>query len=750
MLQVFLNGEDKGSYFFLQEEDKSLLANHLDLKTLGLTGITEAMIIPLGQRSLVRLSDLEPKLHYRIDIAQASVIIDAEPELFPLQVIDYSDLRQLRVPVESVPSAFLNYSVSHSAEVGQSGINHLQSEIGVQGGQWLAFSSSSFEFSDDNEDHFVRLMSNLTRDQPEQHTRLILGDYSDFSGLLGGGGLFAGISYGSEFSLVPYQRFTQGSNFSGVATTTSDLEVYANGQLVAQEHLSPGRFDLNDVLNRSGAADVELVITDAFGNQSRLQQSIYSTTVLLKKGVHDYSYSIGARREDFGSISNSYDEPAFLGRHRMGISETFTGGFRGEASNDLLNLGLTIDWLAGRYGEITTAVLASQAMQFEGNAGFFRYNYLGKYWNFSVAGSAQSRRYAHLNLDPLDDKLQTDINTRLGYWSPVLGSVSLSYNKASRWIEDDSDRLTLSYSRRLSRRMSFFASAVRTRFDQEDKIFTVGLIATFAGGKSAGINSRFNRNESDYSAYLNKNPPIANGLGYNLLVNSDEDVNGKHQDSLRADAQYRADKAVYRLNYFIPDASPDTWRGSIAGAIAYVDGSVLLSRPIFDSFALVRIPDSPDIRVRRNHQVIGRTNKAGEILIPEISAFVATTLSVDLDDIPINLSLDAVDQKLAVPFRGAGLVEFATTKLQAIVGTLFIVEQGKRTAANYWGLELISANTSLQTPIGKGGEFYLENLPAGNYEARAFFGDKTCLFELTIPQSDASMIRLQEVTCEIP
>jgi outer membrane usher protein len=50
--------------------------------------------------------------------------------------------------------------------------------------------------------------------------------------------------------------------------------------------------------------------------------------------------------------------------------------------------------------------------------------------------------------------------------------------------------------------------------------------------------------------------------------------------------------------------------------------------------------------------------------------------------------------------------------------------------------------------VGKDGEFYFENLPAGKHPAHLSFTGGECDFYLSIPEDSEIMIDLGEIICE--
>ena len=114
-----------------------------------------------------------------------------------------------------------------------------------------------------------------------------------------------------------------------------------------------------------------------------------------------------------------------------------------------------------------------------------------------------------------------------------------------------------------------------------------------------------------------------------------------------------------------------------------------------------------------------------------------------------NYKIAEITQHVATPLRGGTVVSFEVEKLQAFVGQLFVLAEGKRTPAEYWGLELELPDGKTQAIVGRNAEFYLENIPTGEWPTRLFLQDEECLFVMTIPQSEEMIVEMGEITCEI-
>jgi outer membrane usher protein len=79
-------------------------------------------------------------------------------------------------------------------------------------------------------------------------------------------------------------------------------------------------------------------------------------------------------------------------------------------------------------------------------------------------------------------------------------------------------------------------------------------------------------------------------------------------------------------------------------------------------------------------------------------------------------------------------VEIAGTSIIPAYGQIIVMPEG----------------TEVVSPVGKSGEFYLENLPAGRHPAKIEFKQGVCAFVLEIPASEGAFVNLWTLRCVIP
>lgn len=741
---VRLNHEDKGDFFVRRTDKGKILFTGEDLASLGFDEVAADTITEDGYRSL------PSRVRTEFDEKQSILYLTVAPDQLGKTTVDLArktpDIGGL---VDGQSSGFINYGLSYNADDDLEFTSlSVPLEAGITTDGYLGISSFSYVKDDDNE-RFVRLMTSIVRDNPESLTRFIAGDFSTSSGQLGSGGLYGGLSIAKKFHMDPYSLRYPGANLYGSVDTPSDVEVYVNGLLVSKEHLSPGEFEFKNVGNVQGSGEATIVIRDAYGRQETVTVPYYTSAQLLKPGLHDYSYSLGYQREAFGQESSEYgDDVSFLGYHRFGFSQTLTAGLRAEGDADVVNGGASATFLLGTLGEFDTSVAFSREDDTSGNGWSARYSRAGKYVSGGVFARGFSREYANLMMTGLDDKSRLEASGNIGFRQERLGSLSLFYSMKDMYEDVDRERFGIIYNRRLGRRMSLNVVAARTVTDEAgtNEIFANLMIVL---GKSRSANVAYQKQGEETSARvsLQQNAPLGTGIGYRL--SADRRDNGQDEPLNGGDAyiQYRGNHGIYSAEDRIVDGNNNYTVGT-AGGIAFINSSAYFTRPIYDGYVLAKVGTFENVPVKYNNQEVGVTDEDGELLIPGLISYHRNDISIDDKAIPVNYELSDINKSVTVPYRAGGVVRFDMEKLQGFTGRLLIRDRGEMSPAEYWGLRINQGAESMEVIVGKNGEFYLENLPAGHLPARLFRKDETCSFELAIPESDDVMVNMGEVICE--
>jgi outer membrane usher protein len=196
-------------------------------------------------------------------------------------------------------------------------------------------------------------------------------------------------------------------------------------------------------------------------------------------------------------------------------------------------------------------------------------------------------------------------------------------------------------------------------------------------------------------------------------------------------------------------AGEPNWRVGVAGSMALVDGSLYASRPLSQSFAVVRTGDVKGVRVGFNGQTVGRTRRGGDILVPNLRPYEVNRLSIAEEDLPLDYTIERLEREIVPAPRSGAVVDFGPKRIQAVVGRLVLGGESEESRAlEHAVLSIEGLPSDLSWRTGRDGEFYLENLPADRHEMKAAMRGRLYSCPLAVPSSDDSMIDVGEVECE--
>jgi outer membrane usher protein len=130
---------------------------------------------------------------------------------------------------------------------------------------------------------------------------------------------------------------------------------------------------------------------------------------------------------------------------------------------------------------------------------------------------------------------------------------------------------------------------------------------------------------------------------------------------------------------------------------------------------------------------------------------VQNNIGIDDRDVPIENSIEE-KSRILVPYSHSGSVlVFKMPRTRSVSGSLRMMKDGRSRPVEFALFSLDVGGVPIEVPTGRNGDFYFENVPAGTYRATMELAGRPCRFELIIPVSDESFLRLPDVpTCSIP
>jgi outer membrane usher protein len=351
-------------------------------------------------------------------------------------------------------------------------------------------------------------------------------------------------------------------------------------------------------------------------------------------------------------------------------------------------------------------------------------------------------RYATLSLGSRDMRPATELSVFAGVPLPGL-NVTAQHTSARMYDDTTRLRSELLASARLGRAAHLMATASRI-VERGAPHFeaSVGVMVLF-GSRTSATTSVTSGPQGVHTAMDVQRPlPMTTGYGYQLRTS--DQAGGRPSGTL----QYQGAHGRYEVRHEVAGGRPHT-SVNVSGAIVGIGGGIFATRPVRSSFALVQVPGVKDVRGFSSNREVGKTNRSGNILIPDLLPYYGNQLNIADADVPIDYVIPQVAATVAPPFRGGALVRFPVQKIQRSQGRVLLVVNGVERAPTYGELTVASPGEPQSSPIGATGQFYFENLPAGDHKATVESTDGSCTFTLRVPDVDGTDANLGVVRCHV-
>ena len=739
VVEVILNTENKGEYFIVLTETGDVLIQRNDLATLPLReNLGDEQL--LDDSEYISLRSIEG-LAFEMNTENAQLHLNADATLFKGNMVNLGINQGEAIATPVVNSAFINYALNTDA-INDTHSTQLSLELG--GRTREIFALSTFNYIDDsNGDKLVRLMTSARTDNRTEMTTFTFGDHFVSAGsAMSSNVIIGGLNYSRNFSVAPYYTTSPALQMRGLLETPSQLEVYSNGYRINQLDLPPGEFVLDDIPAQSGLGSTEIVIRDAFGRESVISEDHYYSQILLKKGLSDYSHSIGLIRNNFGEKSFDYGDPAIASRYFQGVTDQHTLGYTLGISKQHVNLSPAINMQIARFGTLGFSVEASRSAGLNGHGATMDYSFQSRALSINASYRALTKHYANLGISPTADKPASLFNLGTGINMKRYGAVSFRYADSRYHQSADNISYGIFYNRSLNKKIHLFLNALRNETDGNvaENEFFIGLHVSFDQRHSANLGHTKRDNERVKQALFQRSLPSGNGGGYSFDIRENDTTT-----TWQATGQYQTSVGRYEARYY----DDNDYYASAAGGIGYIDNSWFLSRPINDSFAKIKTGGLKDVSITYFGNEIVRSNENGEAIIPVVRSFHNNRIGINEKDIPLDFSVERLNQNINPEYRSGIVLDFGLTRIRAMTGIIFTDTDNGQQALEHSNLKVVLPSRTLEGLIGHGGEFYIENVPPGQHKGLVDYMGSHCSINLDIPDTDDVLLDLGELVCEM-
>ncbi|HMR29784.1 MAG TPA: fimbria/pilus outer membrane usher protein [Geminicoccaceae bacterium] len=492
----------------------------------------------------------------------------------------------------------------------------------------------------------TRLDTTFTRDLPERRESLRLGDSLTNSGSLAPPVRFAGVQWGTNFATDPSFVTFPTPAIGGLADQDSVVDVFVNNLRQATGQVPAGPFRIDNVPVVTGAGEVQLVVRDLLGRERIVTQPYYVSGRLLRAGLHDYSYELGFERQRYGERSFAYGDPLAAATHRYGISELLTGEVHADVQPGTVGGAVGASLRAGHLGVFSGGLGASVDEGSAGGMGQIAYEYQASRFSFGA-----QTRYATADFVQAGDgshRTRRVDQLNLGFDLGDLGRVGvLALNQDNRERETTRS-LAATYSLAVGPG-SFLLRGAQFLEPESDWVVTVTYALPLGGTRSASVEvERSQHGQRARAQYRQGRGPSDLGLDYRLAAEL-----GDEARNVDARFSYQTVHGAGELDLERFD-DENNLRAGVSGSVGLVDGVVRPSRRIGRAFGMVATPGFSDVRVYLDNREVGRTDKAGYLMLPALRPYEANRVRLEVEDLPLDARIGSAEA-VAVPFDRAGV-----------------------------------------------------------------------------------------------
>lgn len=546
-----------------------------------------------------------------------------------------------------------------------------------------------------------------------------------------------GIEWRRNFELRPDLVTYPVASIAGSAVVPTSVDLFVNNVRQFSSSVPTGPFVVDQVAGLNGAGQATVITRDALGREVATTLPLYVDTRLLARGLTDFAVSLGALRRDYGVASFRYGGPAAVGSVRHGWTDRLTLEGHAEAGKGQVLVGGGV--LARVPGAgVASGALAVSAGRYRGWQATLGYQYVSPRFALdlqSIRASAGFGDLGTLEGTPVPRALdRASISTAFGgnsfslnliglrtplvaggaplidpFGNPLGGLTALAPTptQVTRTV-------SLAWSRSVGLRGYFSLGAFQGLERRAERGITATFSMAFDSRVAVNASAGRQRGEQVASLSMGRAPDFDGGLGWAVQTGKTGPQRYDQAQLQYLGAHGRAIVSTQRVG--------DSRNTSldVSGAIVAMDGAVLTARNVGRGFALVS-SGVPGLPVLQDNRPIGRTDRHGRLLVPDLQPYAASRIAIDPSSLPSDTRIPHTLLEI-VPRQNAGVVaRFAIERYAAATLTLV---RADGTVPDVGTLARLDGS-ELTAMVGYDGVLFIEGLRAQN-RVRVGSGKAVC------------------------
>ena len=542
-----------------------------------------------------------------------------------------------------------------------------------------------------------------------------------------------GLQYATDFNTQPGFITFPMPQLAGEAALPSTVDIYVNDALRSRRDVLAGPFTIAELPVMTGMGEARVVVRDLLGREQTIRAPFYASPALLRPGLRDFSYEVGAIRSNYGLKSADYGELVAVGTERRGLTDTLSGELHGEVSRSRRAAGVAAAWLLPTIGVFSGSAALSSSARGSGtllSAGFQR-----QARQLSFGGNVATTSRHFMPLGPVTDPsaARRQIQSYVSYATSSYGAFGLNYVRQDYRDRPGAALAGASWGFALGR-VGYLSMTLLRDLKGGETRASLSFSRVLGRSTSLSTSVTMDGERRNAQVQLQQNLPVGTGVGYRLAATGGEVSRANGTLLLQND-----------YGTYVGDVSASggrtAYRAGAAGGIALIGSNVFASRTINESFSVVDVPGFAKVRVYAANQLVGRTGTDGTLLVPRLLPFQRNEIRIEQADLPMDATVGALAVDV-VPYRRSGvLVRFPVQRSRT--GTITVLlDDGLPLPAG----AIARLRGEIEFPAGQRGEIYLTGLDKEN-TVQLSWRDQACVIDVPFPETTDPQPHLGDFVC---
>lgn len=664
---------------FIKLDNKESAVLCIDDSLLMQLDLTKEVYSHLPALECIKIEDISSSARYEFEVSKLILNLYI-PQAF--QVEHPEGYINPKLFDKGVNSSFIsyNYNTNHNNE---SNTQYLSLNGGLNFNGWYFRHQGSFDSEDSGLGNYRSSENVLHTDLVPIYSRLSLGQFSTQNYQLESLPII-GAQIASDQTMLPWSQQTYSPVIENIANSNAVVKVYQNGIKIYERTVPAGPFIITDLGNVSnGNLIVEIV--ENSGEVKTYTIPLQRNLNLIKPGQYNYSAAIG-RYHFFKKIT---DEVISQVNYGYGLNNNLTllGGINASEHYKSLLIGAGISSeIGGMNFKANSSKANLDSDTYTGNQYSFDYRYIWENQgiNFYFNTQHQSKNYltvsnalSKLNFDNLSDaeynnyvftnnlKDQFSFNIMKSNFANNKASFNLSYSNNKYWdYQKSAQQYSFNYSN-LWKNLSYtlgYSQTAYSSFNTDDKTFYMSFSMPLDWNKNRlFMNSNIQSSRSDSNintANVNVSGTLGtqNNFNYGLGV-SNTYQNNHIETSLQAYGNYMLPKITLGATAYTYD-SHQQYSLSARGALVAHRFGLTPVNSLSDTYTIIHVENGKGAKINNAWGV--KLDHFGNAIYPTNSAYSENDISINPQDLPIDLVLDSNQMKVIPRKFSSTLATFNT------------------------------------------------------------------------------------------